>query len=646
MMENLKLFEIDKQNDYKEKIKLNNGIRYLGNKTSILSEIKKLLHEKNLLNKNLILFDAFCGTGSVSNYLKKDFNIKINDNLTWASIYTKGRIVAGTCKFQKLGFNPIEYLNKNNEVQEGFMYNNYSPGNSNRMYFTAENAGKIDYYRFQIEKWKTEEKINENEYCYLLACLIEAVSSVANIAGVYGAFLKKWDSRALKEIKIDNINIYDEFYGEINFLNSYNSKIEDIISEVECDILYLDPPYTQNQYGTQYHLLETLVLNDNPEISKITGSRPTASMRSDWSKDIKTHILLDKIIHETKAKYIIMSYNNNGFMSKEYIEAIFKRYGKVETYSMKKIPYKKYKNWKSSNENENFEYLFFIEKKKEADIIYESPLNYIGSKYKILKDIKKNAPFKIQKIFDMFGGGFNVGVNFYDKEIIYNDINYFVKDIVASFYYNDTYEYIQYMRKIIKKFNLEKGNTESYIKARSYYNQLPDEKRDSKLLFTIILYGYQQQIRFNCKYEFNNPSGIRWFNDKILEKMISFSRHIKKCKVSFKSKNYLELKEKLDSNTFLYLDPPYNLTTGTYNDGKRGFKGWDSLLEKELFNFCDEVSKRKIPFMLSYVMEHKNNVNYDLINWIERNKYRIIQLDSVIGISGSKRKEVLIVNYD
>ena len=201
--------------------------------------------------------------------LKKDFKIKINDNLTWASIYTKGRIVAGLCKFQKLGFNPIEYLNKNSKIQEGLMYNNYSPGNSDRMYFTAKNAGKIDYYRFQIEKWKTEDKINENEYGYLLACLIEAVSGIANIAGVYGAFLKNWDSRALN----------------------------------------LDPPYTQNQYGTQYHLLETLVLNDTPEISEITGSRPTAPMRSDWSKDIKTHILLDKILYETKAKYIILSYN-------------------------------------------------------------------------------------------------------------------------------------------------------------------------------------------------------------------------------------------------------------------------------------------------------------------------------------------------
>ena len=645
MIENLKLFEITENNSDKKK-RLNNGIRYLGNKTSILCEIKNLLHEKKLLDKDMIFFDAFCGTGSVSNYLKRNFNIKINDNLTWASIYAKGRIVAELCKFEKLGFNPIEYLNKNSRIQKEFIYNNYSPGNSNRMYFSVENAGKIDYYRFQIEKWKNENRIDESEYCYLLACLIEAVSNVANTAGVYGAFLKKWDSRALKPIELNSIIDNEEYEGRINFLKAYNSKIEDIISEVECDILYIDPPYTQNQYGTQYHLLETLILNDNPKISKITGSRPTAAMRSDWSKDIKAHIMLDKIIHETKAKYIIMSYSNNGLMSKEYIEAVFKRYGKIETYSIKKIPYKKYKNWKSSNENDNFEYLFFIEKKNESDIIYESPLNYIGSKYKILKDIKKNSPFNIKKIFDVFGGGFNVGVNFYDKEIIYNDINYFVKDIVASFYYTDTYEYIQYIKRIIKKFNLEKGNSESYTKARNYYNNLPDKKRDPKLLFTIILYGYQQQIRFNSKYEFNNPAGIRWFNDKILEKMISFSRHIKKCKVSFNSNNYLELKEKMNTGTFLYLDPPYNLTTGTYNDGKRGFKGWNSLLEKELFNFCDEVSKRKIPFMLSYVIEHKNNVNYELINWAERTKYRIIQLDSVVGISGSRRKEVLIVNYD
>lgn len=133
------------------------------------------------------------------------------------------------------------------------------------------------------------------------------------------------DSRALKEIRFSKVDSID------CDVKSYNDKIENIIDDIDCDILYLDPPYTQNQYGTLYHLLETLILNDEPEISKVTGSRKTAQMRSDWSKEYKANILFDKIMSKTKAKYVVLSYNNDGFMSKEFIEASMKRYGKTET---------------------------------------------------------------------------------------------------------------------------------------------------------------------------------------------------------------------------------------------------------------------------------------------------------------------------
>ena len=103
-------------------------------------------------------------------------------------------------------------------------------------------------------------------------------------------------------------------------------------------------------------------------------------MRSDWSKEFKANILFDKILAKTKAKYVILSYNNDGFMSKEFIESAMKRYGKPETFVCKKISYKKYQNWKSQNENAHFEYLFFVEKKDIAQVNYESPLNYIGNK--------------------------------------------------------------------------------------------------------------------------------------------------------------------------------------------------------------------------------------------------------------------------
>lgn len=618
-------------------------MRYLGNKESIIPDIKKLLEDKNIFRDDMTFFDAFCGTGTVSDAFKDKYNLIINDNLEWSVVYAKGKINSSKCKFEKLGFDPIEYFNSNNKVEHGFIYDNYTPGGSERMYFTAENGERIDYFRKTIEEWKKGDLLNDEEYCYLLSCLIESVSDVANTAGVYGAFLKKWDNRAKKGIIFDKVDSKDVSPKDVI---SFNNKIENIIEDIECDILYLDPPYTQNQYGTQYHLLETIIKDDSPSISKITGSRSTSPMRSEWSKEYKVNILFDKILAKTKAKHIVLSYSTDGLMSKDFIEASMKRYGKAETFECRKISYKKYNNWKSGKGKEHFEYLFYIEKKNINEVIYESPLNYIGSKAKIINNIKMEAPNKFDKIIDLFGGGFNVGVNFNAKTVIYNDINYLVEEIIRSFKENDTYKYIQYMKKVINKFNLEKGNKESYIQAREYYNTLPKDKKDPKLLFTIILYGFHQQIRFNSKYEFNNPSGIRWFNDKILEKMISFSRRLKENEYIFMSKDYINIEDVVDEKTFVYMDPPYKLTVGTYNDGRRGFNGWDDELEKQLCDFADKLTAKNIPFMLSYVIEHNGKRNVEIEKWINNKGYRLIELGGILGISGSRRKEVLILNYE
>lgn len=619
-------------------------MRYLGNKDSMLTEIRELFKEKGLLNKNLTFFDAFCGTGSVANEFKSEFNkIFINDNLKWATVYSYGRLISKNISFDKLNLDPFVFFNECNTIYKGFFYLNYSPGGSDRMYFSEENAGRIDFFRITIEQWLNEKQISEDEYYYLLSCLIESVSKVANTAGVYGAFLKHWDSRALKSIEFIRLGEMDNTPNDIEL---YNSKIETIISDIDCDVLYLDPPYTQNQYGTQYHLLETLVLYDNPSISKVTGSRSTTPMRSDWSKDYKCHILFDYILANTKAKYVVFSYNNDGFMSKDFIEASLKRYGKSDTYLCKKLPYKKYKNWKSKNNKEHFEYLFFIELKSPEDVRYESPLNYAGNKSKIIEEIISYIPKGNRIFFDIFGGGFNVGINISQQKVVYNDINFFVKELIESFEKNDTYDYLMYIRKITKSFGLEKGNKDAYIKARSHYNSLSIEKRDPRLLFTLILYGFQQQIRFNNSHEFNNPVGVRWFNDKVLEKMISFSRKIKEKKYEFYSMDYLEFENLIDNDSFVYLDPPYMLTKGAYNDGKRGFNGWNEQLEKEMFLFLDTLSEKKIMFMLSYVIEHKGEKNHKLVEWIEEKKYTVIELGDILGISGSRRKEVLIINYD
>ena len=370
-------------------------------------------------------------------------------------------------------------------------------------------------------------------------------------------------------------------------------------------------------------------------------------MRSDWSKEYKVNILFDKIIAKTKARYILLSYNNDGFMSKEYIEAVMKRYGKPETYCCKKISYKKYQNWKSQNHKEHFEYLFFVEKKNPSDVVYESPLNYIGNKTRVIAGIRETLPADIDNFIDAFGGGFNVGININSESIIYNEYNHFVKELIESFWHYDTFSYIVYMKKTIQRFELKHGDKDSYLKVRDYYNSCPENKRDPRLLLIVILYSFQQQIRFNGNHEFNNPVGMRWFNDKIMEKLISFSRRIKELDVRFFCSDYTDMFQHVnDGHTFIYLDPPYMLTNGSYNDGKRGFKGWDASQEVALFDFLDRLNGEGSRFMLSYVLEHKGKINQNLLNWTKENNYHIIELGDILGISGSRRKEILVINYE
>src|SRR3989338_1058823 len=121
-------------------------MRFIGNKELITPEILDLLDKKGLLNKNLTFFDAFCGTGAVSDALKDSFNIVVNDLLNWCVIYTMGRICTRDCKFNKIGFDPFEFFNTRDDKREGFFFKNYSPGGSKRMFFSSENAARIDYF--------------------------------------------------------------------------------------------------------------------------------------------------------------------------------------------------------------------------------------------------------------------------------------------------------------------------------------------------------------------------------------------------------------------------------------------------------------------------------------------------------------------
>ena len=614
-------------------------MRYIGNKTKILDEIDHLIKDKGLDKNGLRFFDAFTGTASVAHHYKDKYNLIANDNLYFSYVIAEAKLNSKSNMFETLGFDPFNYFNNMDTSEvEGFISSNFAPRLSERMYFSDENARFIDFIRQTIEDWFVNEKITENEKYFLIASLIESVSKVANVAGVYGAYLKNWDPRAIKRmayLPIDN-KPYVNTLAEI-----YNDDILNVIRKVSGDILYLDPPYTKNQYSTQYHLLETIALYDNPILKGKTGARDTHSQTSNFSKMGNVHIAFEELIANAKFKHIILSYSSDGLMSKEYIESVLKRYGKKDSYEFRKFSYRRYKNSIAEDKDDHCEYLFYVEKKEAVN--YSSPLNFIGGKHDMIDFLKSYMPKEINCFYDLFGGGFNVGLNVNANKIVYNDINFKVRELLEYITNANIQDFYKYITQTIVKFNLSKENKDSYLKLREKYNNTPIASRDCRDLFLLIMFGFQQQIRFNNNLNYNNPVGQAGFNDKILEKLISFSRITKQKKVFYYSEDYTRFLDYIEKNDFVYIDPPYLITLGSYNDGKRGFNGWNIKEEERLLAFLDKLHAKNVRFMLSNVLTHKNKTNEILKSWIAKNNFKVIEYKQK---ARGNRSEIIIINYE
>lgn len=642
-------------------------MRYLGSKVNLLDEIQNIINFK-IKDDSEVFCDIFSGTGTVGAYFKKDFSIKSNDILYFSHIIQKAKIELNHIpEFKELKIrgisDPLDYLeNADYEIKDSyFITMNYSPyKESDRMYFTVENAGRIDFIRQTIEQWKELKLVNDDEYIYLLATLIESIPFVSNISGTYGAYLKHWDKRALKPIKLNTIDITNNF--KMN--ESFNGDSNEIISKLEGDILYIDPPYNGRQYITNYHVLETVARYDSPEIYGITGLRPYEGSKSKYCVKKEVKEAFDDLIKKAKFKHIIVSYSSDGLLLEEDIKEILIKYGTSETYDLKKIPYRKYK---SKHEQENdilYEYLFYIQKnhnttlKKSGKVeiqnetynakYVKSPLNYIGGKFKLLKQIIPLFPDNINQFVDLFAGGFNVGVNVNANTIYCNDINNYVMDILKTFKEKNIEDIINHVHNRVAEFDLSKTNEEGFKTFREFCNK---PERSPLDLYALVCYSFNYQFRFNNNHEYNNPFGRNrsHFSNELEKKLRYFVKSIQNKNVVFSNSEFDKFDyTNFNENDFVYCDPPYLITTGSYNDGNRGFKDWNNIQEQKLLDLLDDLNLRGIRFALSNVLKHKGEKNELLIEWSK--KYKIHYLDHNYSNSSHNTKkgesvEVLITNY-
>jgi adenine-specific DNA-methyltransferase len=228
---------------------------------------------------------------------------------------------------------------------------------SQRQYFNDENGKKIDSIRTKIKEWKENNKIDSNLYYFLLASLLESADKVANTASVYGAFLKHIKKPASKELILKPAY----FIENDNSHKVYNMDSNELIKQISGDILYLDPPYNQRQYSSNYHMLNTITQYDTFIPKGKTGLREYN--RSDYCKKGEVHNSFEELIKNAKFKYIFLSYNNEGLMSENDVKNIMEKYGK---YDLKTKEYQRFKADKTESRNhkadKTFEYLHILEK--------------------------------------------------------------------------------------------------------------------------------------------------------------------------------------------------------------------------------------------------------------------------------------------
>ncbi len=324
-------------------------MNYIGSKLSLLEFLEESINK--VVDKDGGTFcDLFAGTGIVGRRFKeKGYKIVANDIQYYSYVLNKHYIGNHKeLKFLKLTKEVPElkkikvedkkifvcnYLSDIKGVK-GFIYNNYCIGGTKnkkeeRQYFSDENGMRCDAIRQKIEEWKKENLISDGEYYFLITSLLESIDKYANTASVYGAFLKKLKKTAQNSLilKPAQLMINDQEH-EI-----FNEDINKVLEKVNGDILYLDPPYNRRQYATNYHLLETIAKYDNPVIHGKTGLRNYDNQKSLYCSKPQVKEAFKDLILRANAKYIFLSYNNEGLMTLDDIKEIMSLKGKYGNFT-------------------------------------------------------------------------------------------------------------------------------------------------------------------------------------------------------------------------------------------------------------------------------------------------------------------------
>ncbi|HWZ57723.1 MAG TPA: DNA adenine methylase [Gemmatimonadaceae bacterium] len=356
-------------------------MRYIGNKTKLLPFIRNFLRGRRIARGRAL--DAFAGTAAVGSHLKSaGFDVVGCDIMTYSYVLQRAYVVADAYPtFDGLAgeitldastpasplASVLRHLESAVPPRTSFITTHFSapldaPAES-RMYFTRANAERIDAIRHTLHDWHVASRVTEHEYYILLATLIEAADAVANTAGVYAAFLKRWQPNARRPLRL---TLPDLTVNSGRTCEAHKGDVNQLLDALgPFDLLYLDPPYNSRQYGGYYHVPELIArgwfADDPPALRGKTGLIDTTTQQSRWSVRDTCVAALDDLLTRANAAHVVLSYNNEGLIPEDDIARLFKDHGRPRTYRRVAQDYARYRaDQRTYVADRTTEYLYYV----------------------------------------------------------------------------------------------------------------------------------------------------------------------------------------------------------------------------------------------------------------------------------------------
>jgi len=320
-------------------------LNYIGSKRTLLPLYAPIFDR--YLTPTSTFADLFCGTGVVSSFVQARYptiKLVVNDLQRYATTVTAARLASYTR--EEVAALRIHMTAMNELRSNGFFATHYAD-----KYFSRENCERLDGCRRYLETTALDTKL----YTFLLAALVSSADAVANTAAVYGAYLKKVKASALAPLHLAQLPLADTPPSTVTVTTSDICKLE---TEVVFDVLYLDPPYNARQYGSNYHVLETIVKYDEPELKGVTLLPPYPKSTFCSKARDNAFVALKTVVDRFHWKVLMLSYSSDGIIPLESIVELLLGKGKVILYE---VQYKRFQSQAKATGKEVTEYLVVCE---------------------------------------------------------------------------------------------------------------------------------------------------------------------------------------------------------------------------------------------------------------------------------------------